>query len=353
VGSVVAFTSIGEGFRQSITDYCRSSGAQLMVYKKGVADLEMSHLKAEDIENVKRLGNVESVSRAVLVRKALSTPGLLIFGRDPNEKFIRKYEQKDELDGRLLKELDEIMLGEKLASSFNLKRDSEIDTSKLPIVTTEGLPKKFKVVGIFKTKISWENYACVVHINLAIKARGWATEDSSVIFIYLKDPSAVDKTIKDIQDALPSCEVTRTEQITKQFESQLSYIDKFIWIISLAALIVGCIGVLNTLLMSVTERTREIGTLRAIGWSRSRVVSMIVREALIMSFFGGLVGGIMGVVGAEWLIRLVPHGLLGVSYSLDIFARGIGVAVVMGFIGSIYPAYRASLLQPAEALRYE
>jgi putative ABC transport system permease protein len=124
--------------------------------------------------------------------------------------------------------------------------------------------------------------------------------------------------------------------------------------ISLLAILVGGVGVLNTMLMSVLERTREIGVLRALGWRWQAVMGLILREALLI----GMLGGLAGV-----LIAFALAGLMRLNTSLGswvdpvwtagVFLRAIGVALLLGVAGGLYPAYRATRLPPVEALRYE
>jgi putative ABC transport system permease protein len=108
------------------------------------------------------------------------------------------------------------------------------------------------------------------------------------------------------------------------------------------------------MLMSVFERTREIGTLRALGWRRRRVVGMIVSESLALAFLSGIAGILLGV-GLGNLIAMEPTmgAWLKGEYSLRLFAQAIGIALVLGGIGALYPAWRAANLSPIEALRYE
>jgi putative ABC transport system permease protein len=108
------------------------------------------------------------------------------------------------------------------------------------------------------------------------------------------------------------------------------------------------------MLMSVFERTREIGVLRALGWRRRRVLGMIMREALLLGLMGGLTGiGVSMIL--VYLIKLAPMvgAMFAASWDLEIFARAILIAVLLGLVGGLYPAYRATKLQPVEALRYE
>jgi putative ABC transport system permease protein len=123
---------------------------------------------------------------------------------------------------------------------------------------------------------------------------------------------------------------------------------------SLIALVIGSIGMLNTMFMSVLERTQEIGTLRAIGWRKSRVLRMILAESLLLSMIGGLVG----IVFAWMLMQVLSHsssvqGLIRPELSLSVVWQGLLLATIAGAAGGLYPAFRGTRVAPSEALRYE
>ena len=120
------------------------------------------------------------------------------------------------------------------------------------------------------------------------------------------------------------------------------------------AILVGGVGVLNAMLMSVFERTREIGVLRALGWRRWAVLSLILREALLLGSLGGLSGIGLALIMMEFFKRAPMVGtMLQPQLSIEIIVRAILVALLLGLIGGLYPAFRATRLQPVEALRYE
>src|SRR5262249_40771360 len=124
------------------------------------------------------------------------------------------------------------------------------------------------------------------------------------------------------------------------------------WITSAIALIIGAIGMLNTMIMSVFERTKEIGTLRAIGWRRSRIIQMIVGESIILSLCGAIVGSAAGVALVKLLTKLpVASGIVSGEISSGVFIQGFLVAMLVGAAGSIYPAIWGANLLPTEALR--
>lgn len=124
------------------------------------------------------------------------------------------------------------------------------------------------------------------------------------------------------------------------------------WGTSLLAVIVGVLGIMNTMLMTVFERRQEIGVLLAIGWKRSRVLSLILLESALIGFLGGIAGVILGVLG-ERLLREAPmvRGFLEPDMSASLLLVSLGVALVVGILSGLYPAWRSSQVTPASAMQ--
>jgi putative ABC transport system permease protein len=111
---------------------------------------------------------------------------------------------------------------------------------------------------------------------------------------------------------------------------------------------------MNAMLMAVFERTREIGVLRALGWRRRSILGLILQEALWLGILGAILGTLIAL-GMGYLITKTPmygDALLPV-WEWDVFARALVISLFLGVLGGLYPAYRATRLQPVEALRYE
>ena len=205
---------------------------------------------------------------------------------------------------------------------------------------------------VYKTGATWENGAAVIH-NAVIQDHLKMGDSFSVGFIYLDGARDADAMGRKIEAEVPGMRVTLASEVTKHFSDQLQYIDWFVWIVSLVSVIVGGLGVLNTMIMSVVERTREIGTLRAVGWSRAMVLQLIMSEGFIISIIGGAVGMLFGVLGSEIIIQFAPQGFIHTVYHPELFLKAGIVALILGFLGSLYPAWQASRLSPIEALKYE
>jgi putative ABC transport system permease protein len=124
--------------------------------------------------------------------------------------------------------------------------------------------------------------------------------------------------------------------------------------ISVLAVGIGAIGVMNTMVMSVFERTREIGILRAVGWSGRRILRMIIIESVFLCLIAAVVGAALGVLATRAILLIdIVSNFLEPQYDLNVFIRAFAIAIGVALVGAIYPAIRAVRLTPIEALRYE
>jgi putative ABC transport system permease protein len=122
--------------------------------------------------------------------------------------------------------------------------------------------------------------------------------------------------------------------------------------VSALSLAIGTLGVMNTVLMSVAERKREIGLLMAVGWKRGRIVALILSEAVVLSSLGGLAGAVVGLVGVECLARFGPlRGKIQGDFSLDLVLGAVAIAAAFGLIGGLLPSLRAAGLRPSDTMR--
>jgi putative ABC transport system permease protein len=156
---------------------------------------------------------------------------------------------------------------------------------------------------------------------------------------------------KQIDQVVPE---VRAVSVSQHLSSSQGYrmVRAMSWGTSLLAVLVGVLGVMNTMLMTVFERTQEICILLAIGWKRSRVVGMVLCESALLGCFGGLVGVSMGWIAVK-ILQMTPaiRGLLEPDLSVGLLAVAVIIAVCVGVVSGLYPAWHSSRLAPGSVLR--
>jgi putative ABC transport system permease protein len=226
--------------------------------------------------------------------------------------------------------------------------------SKVHITTTVGRHDTFTVIGLFKqSQFAQENWL----IRYDTFAKDWqSTQDSREIITAQPgtDLTALKQRISTLVTAqYPTAEVNSQQDIKDQASSGLNQILAMIYMLLAMSVIVSLFGIINTLVLSVYERTREIGMLRAIGTTRTQVRWLIRAESVITSVIGAALGVLLGVV----LAVLATAGLKseGVEFTLPIgqLLLWIVFAVFFGIVAGAWPARRAARLDVLQAVAYE
>jgi ABC-type antimicrobial peptide transport system permease subunit len=214
------------------------------------------------------------------------------------------------------------------------------------------LKSNFRVVGIYETGISWEDIGVVIGLREAQSLTG---KPHQVMYyaIQLRDPGQAEVVKRELEATFPGIDVSLTSEIAQSM-SDFQVLEEMVTQISLLALFIGGLGMLNTMLMSVLERTREIGVLRALGWHKRRVLGMILRESLVLGIVGGICGILLGLgLGGLMMLAQGTWGSIEPAYPPQVFVQAVVVALIAGVLGGLYPAWRATRMRPVEALRYE
>ena len=175
----------------------------------------------------------------------------------------------------------------------------------------------------------------------------------SFIFVDVKDPSQAEAVAAAINKRFPETRASLSSDFA-QNSNDIQSSKAMTNAIQILAMIVGGVVVANTMIMAIYERTREIGTLRALGWKSRRILGQVMQESLYLCLVAALLGCVLGVAILS-LLTLVPgaNAFVKPSWSASTFLIAISVALLLGVLGGLYPAWRASHFQPVEALRYE
>ncbi len=185
----------------------------------------------------------------------------------------------------------------------------------------------------------------------------------SGILILARSTEAVGEIVNTLEEYYrDSASIISFQGIARTIESITEAINFITFSTSLSAFAVAVAGVAATMVTSVIERTREIGVMKAIGFTNSQVLLMILAEGLLMSLIGGIVGISLGIVGAHLLAsrglvirnpRMIIVIQVSPAITPDLIGETIAITLAVGVLGGIFPAYKAAKIPPAVALRYE
>lgn len=333
----------------------------VVVVKGGVTDQLSSDLDEGLAEKFLEIDGVKDVqyglNQMIDIKKQNTVVHALVTGW---KKGAPQFGDMKVLDGRLLEPGDEnsVMLGETLADDLGKKAGDTIIMQD----------QKFEVVGVFQGLTYFETGGVVLFIDrlqemmllegvvtgfgIVLDDEGLTTEEREQLAYRVRDE--INEFTTD----------SRGYPVYLAAQTTADYIDSFMplklatamaeattWI----ALAYGALFVLTIMIMSVMERVKEIGILRAVGWRRWRVMVMILGESILLTCAGGLIGLVLVKPVLYGLIRAVPgfRGLIDPTVSPSMLTLGFCLALLMGLISGLGPAFRASQLRPTEALRHE
>ena len=342
VGTLVMLGGLTTGLiGQMNTMAGTGSPGNITVMQRDVPDLSLSSVDERVMRQIQGMPQVESVSPMVL--GFVLTPELplfFIFGLEPNSAAMDHYKL---VEGRRVQRPSEIMIGSNAADSYDL-----VMGDTLTLYNT-----RYKVVGIFETGVAWEEGGGILALRESQRILN-RPRNVSFLFVDVKDPAMALPVQDAINRRFPKVRASISSEFA-QSTDDIASMQGIAGAIGMLALVVGGIVVANTMIMSIYERTREIGTLRALGWPGKRILSQIMQESLLLCLLSALLGSIGAVLLLTGLsaIPIAGGAMLRPAWEPGTFVLSVSLAILLGLIGGFFPAWRASKLQPVEALRYE
>jgi putative ABC transport system permease protein len=381
VAAIILVMSLGEGAQNLILGQIQGMGSKTIIVvpgrePKGPADAAQilsDSLKERDLDALKRKENVPTLKNIMpLVFGGDSssheneTYRLTIFGATPLIETIfdlpveyGAYFTEEDVRGRT----SVVVIGTKVKNE--LFGDSEALGEKIKI---KG--RSFRIVGILpeKGQVSFFNFdeAAIVPYTTA-QDYIFGIKYFHRIIIEAYDEDAIARTVEDITATIKETHnitiadkddfyVETQADLASRLSTITSILTAFLAAVAAISLVVGGIGIMNIMLVSVTERTKEIGLRKALGATYSDILTQFLLEAIMLTGIGGIVGILMGASFA-FVISLILTNVLAIawSFSFPISAAilGLGVSGLIGLIFGLYPARAAARKSPIEALRYE
>jgi putative ABC transport system permease protein len=359
IATIVALGLVTSGLQASTQSTLKAGAAEITATQTGSSGFESSgsidEKRVTDIRNINGVKDTTGILRTTASLNSSSSSGSSSSGFGSSSSLSVSGIDSSKLGLVGITSVNGTVFSNGSANEIIIGKTAAQELNKTVGDTITIYGKDFKITGIFETGSFMQDDGAYMPLNTL---QNLTSNDNKVSTIAVKvvDNANVTDVSQSIENAYPNelSTITAADQASRT-NNALSAINTATWAISILAIVIGGVGVINTMIMSVYERTREIGVLKAVGWRSRRILGMILGESIVLTLMAAVVGTVVGILGVEILLSYsATFGtMIKPVFTLDLFIRAFGIALLVGLVGGIYPAYRASRLAPTEALRYE
>ncbi len=358
VAAVIVLVSIGEGASKSVTDRIEGMGSNLIsVTIRG--NQSSATLSYDEVQGWKERAGIQGlapiVNGNVSVKYGSNKYDTGLEGVNEEYQEVRNHKVQA---GRFILPMD-VSLRQKVVL-LGTEVSTELFGNMNPVGETVKINgTNFKVVGLLEEKgsESMGSNDDKVLIPLTTAERLLNSKGIRSVYVQAESPEMVDLVVTQIDNILfrktndaESYRVFNQAEMLSTVNEVTGTLTAMLGGIAAISLLVGGIGIMNIMLVSVTERTREIGIRKAIGAKRKDILRQFLIEALVVSSSGGIIGIILGTGGANLLGSIMA---METVVSLKIMALAFGFSLFIGVVFGMYPANKAAKMNPIEALRFE
>ena len=377
VSAVIIMLAVGTGASKKVTENMEAMGTNILTIRSASAKsggVRMG-IGTKPTLTSKDAIAIEKMARGILAISTMSSQtqqltygnqnwSTTVYGIQPAYLFIKNYEI-DMGRGFIPEDLQNSAKVTIIGSTIATELFGDVDPIN-KVIRVGNIP--FKVIGLLKTKGQSgpfdQDDLIFIPITTAQKKVFGTDFPGTVSQIVIKgqDPDTLDETMEDINEILIArhhigknqendFEIRNSAEFQERMKSTVQTFAILLASIASVSLLVGGIGIMNIMLVSVTERTKEIGIRMAIGAGVNDIRLQFLVESFLLSMIGGLIGVVVGIVGSYLITVFAPSMTISISLFSIILALSFSGLVGVGF--GYYPAYKASLLNPIDALRYE
>lgn len=348
IGAIVALGSIAEGIDAMVQSGLELTAGKITVMEKDAGFFGiMGELTDEDLEVVEGVGGIKDIVPILFYMESMvmmQGPEWVAIGIDPTkgEYFIGENAEME--DGRMIEEGESgvVALGNSIAERYNVEV-GDFWTIK---------DDDFEIVGVIeKTDITDIDTSIMVNFDDLMDVTD--SDTYQMIYVIPDDVKDTERIAEEIEDASERLDAMTTKEMARQASQIVDQIRIFTFAIGAIAALVGGLGVMNTMIMAVMERRREIGVMKAIGATNGMVLRQILTESALISLLGGAGGVMLGVVGSFFVSSIFGGGQIAAVVTPGLALTGLSFALFLGLVGGLYPAWKAAKLDPVVALRYE
>jgi len=338
VATIVALLSVGAGLRRTAGELVHLGQADIGVFQSGVNDPTASLLPVSVGQRLNARSDVEAATPLLLVIEGVKKdPASVVFGADPRGFFVRRLVVTQ---GRRGLGTGQVVVGDRLARELHLRPGA--------MLLIKGRP--FTVSGISHTGVFFEDTGAVISLPAAQKLTN-RPDEATTFAVQLAIDAHHSAAVKAIRRAFPGTQVIGTADDAERAGANGELVRKTVSIVAALALILGGLGVSNTMAMAVLERRREFALLNTLGWGRIRLGALVLTEGIAVSIVGAAIGLVLGAWGAQWLARGIGvSSVVSPHVTLWTIGQALLIGCLVGIIGGLYPAWRGTTISGAELL---
>lgn len=338
IATIVALLAVAAGAQRSATKFLDLGSSDLGVFQKDAADPTTSVLPISLVQRLRATPGIAAATPLILlVGDVKKSPAAFAFGAVPHSFVANRYVFTS---GQMFTASDQAIIGSGLASQLHLGVGGTLTVAH----------RRFRIAGVYHLGVPEQDDGAVIPLAAAQRISGKIGEATTVA-VSLNSTTTNREAIRTITRRFPGLLVIGDGVSAPRAGVNSEMLSNLSLVLAVIALLIGGIGVMNTMLMAVVERRAEFALLSAVGWSGPQIAWRVMIEGVITTVFGAAVGLLLGIVGAHLLV-----GVLGATEYVSprvtawILGRALLVGVLLGVLGGLYPAWRAARVSPAQVL---
>ena len=315
-------------------------------------------LKKNLIEKIKNIPEVNDFTfsvYALVPQKSFKIvdPFCLLVGVEKEKAIKMKKALRSVYQGRLFKKEGEVILGKGLLEDAKMVGNEVKLGDEIVLFSQKGEKISLKVVGFFESGNIMDDYSMFTDIKTARKISLLPEDEVSSIIVEAKSLDDVEALEKKLKDALKddNVDIISSKEILGNIKKFLDIFNTFRFLISLACGIAGGFSILIVILISVIERKKEFGILKALGWRQRNIIFLVLTESLVLSLLGCSLGLFWGYFGAKFAGKIFPLIKDIALFNLKVLLFSFSFGVLMGVLGGFFPAYFAGKIEPIKVIR--
>ncbi len=350
VSTIVSLMSVGEGMQYEVeTTLNDMLGAGITIRSEGMEATIPEYIQ----EYVLQVPGVKDCVPVIMTMREIGDRQTMIIGIDPDE--AASLYQITLSEGRMPSSGEDnlLVIGSMTANRLGLHLNDTITLGS----STGGVGESFIIVGIMRSIGSGSmNIGAYISLRAAQHLMGKDGYASSLLVV-LDDPDQAEFIENVLKNMFPEANIMRQEALLEQISQIMDIVNGVLLALGTVSLAVGAIGVMNTITMSVYERTREIGMMKAVGGERSHILFLFISESAVIGMIGGVLGIIFGISFVNAINYLVlmlgSQFIIPIVVTPQIILTAFLISLVIAILAGFYPSWKAANIRPVEALRYE